>query len=61
MPRKKKFKVNVNGVLIALGLTAVFGSHISIIAMGLPQTMLFEHSALNIIAGILITIGVLRE
>ncbi len=59
--RYLKNRVLMKKVLLILGLLIVFGTHISIIAMGLPQNLLGGHATLNIIAGLLIVAGSWEE
>lgn len=57
MVKKKRTKTIFAWILMILGLLVVFGTHIAILAMGIPQDSLGGHAMLNIGAGISILIG----
>lgn len=51
----------INEGLLVLGLLIVFGTHIMILAKGIPQEMLGGHAVLNIIAGVFILIHIIAD
>lgn len=53
--KTKKVWMVIANILLTLGLLIVYGTHIVIISMGLPQTALTNHAILNIIAGVFIS------
>lgn len=53
-----KIKKIIAWILIVLGLLVTYGTHIGILAMGINQDALGGHATINIIASVLITIGI---
>ncbi|MEI8339641.1 MAG: hypothetical protein WCF94_03175 [bacterium] len=43
--------------LYMIGLVMVFGSHIYMLAVGVPQSQMMAHAGFNILAGVLLMMG----
>lgn len=48
-------------ILIILGLLIVFGTHIPMLFLGLPEDQIMAHTIINLLAGLLLLIGIMMK